>query len=226
MTAHSAKKGFTLVEILVALAVFSIIILTLFSSFSGFMSVSEQIREAIDQGERADIFAGRMGPDLDMLYITRPPRFRPPEFGDDPDIFRFAVTRENLGGKSFSRIGFASLGAVKTDDTPKGKVVRLVYHVKEGEDGKFNLYRSQQSVMDPGEPDACTDPLIARDISRFDVFCRDREGDRIEEWDSQSRENEFRLPEHIVVKLGFISGDDEAQEMEAAFRIRVNREVK
>ncbi len=73
------KYGFTLMEILVAMTIFSVTLLTLFSTFRTISTSSEQVQKEIQRQERIQQCLNVITADLDQIFLPRPPRYHRPE---------------------------------------------------------------------------------------------------------------------------------------------------
>ena len=217
------KNGFTLVEVLVAVFIFSIIMLTLFSSFSALISSGQFIAGTLAEEGRARMALKRIETDLRMMFITRPPRYRAPGIADDADPYRFLGGQERIGGRTFSRLAFASRAHVKTGGAGYESIARITYYVGENRNGGYNLYRSDRPVADTADPDPCRDPVLARNIRIFKMSFLDQEGAPKDEWDSDTDRDDYRMPEKIGLTLGFVSQEG-VQQVDTMFLIPVNRE--
>ena len=105
----AADRGFTLMEILVAVLILGVLMTTLFASFNAFLSSSAVVTETLAQNERVNTLLGHFERDLNSLYITLPPRYKAPETASDTDPFRFQGAKEQISGLEFSRLTFTSM---------------------------------------------------------------------------------------------------------------------
>lgn len=222
MRNDAVKSGFTLVEVMVAVFIFSIIMLTLFSSFSAFMSSGQLISRTLDEEDRVRSVLKRIDTDLQFMFITRKPRYRAPGIADDPDPYRLLGTRERIHGNTFSRLEFASRARVKTNADRYESIGRVTYYVKENKSGGYDLCRADTPVSSDRTTDPCRDPILAKNIRVFEMRFMDSEGEPEEEWDSDSKHTLHRVPGRIGLKIGFVSGDG-TQYVDTLFLIPVNR---
>lgn len=106
-------KGFTLVEVLIAILIFSLIMTVLFSSFKAFVLSSEAVKESVAQNEDIRTVFGRIRMDLEAVYIQQIPRYKKPKFNSEPDPYRFAGKEDG-----FSFASFAHAGIRKSEKNP------------------------------------------------------------------------------------------------------------
>ncbi|MBF0302112.1 MAG: type II secretion system protein [Desulfamplus sp.] len=215
---HSA---FTLLEILVAVMIFGIIMLTIFSSFRAFLVSSKIIKAEIAASEVSTSITNIIFRDFLALRISLPPEYSKqrstsPITGSsstisdsstlgssiesDIDKFRFIgdeTTEDRIG---FSRIRFASLAHISFKNSG---VARIVYYARPNEEQGVDLCRSDTlNRFDDTEGTEC-DPVICKNISRFKVTYLDIEGDEHLEWNSESDTYSYGTPVAITIEIDF-----------------------
>ena len=197
--------GFTLIEVLVAVMIFSIVIFTLFSSFDGFMSTSENITRNVSQSGKMRNTLKRICLDFEQLYVLKVPRYSKPEFNSDPDPYRFVGKEVSVGQKIFSSVTFSSLAHAITGKDLRHGVVRISYYVKENENDTFDLYRADSLPPYPAALESCKDHILGKDISEFEISYTDINGDEYRYWDSESDEFKYIFPASVSLKILFNS---------------------
>jgi len=201
------NKGFTLVEILIAILIFSVVISTLFSSFKAFIISSETVKEEIAHSEKIRNVFKRISLDFESIYVLQPPRYKKPEFNSDPDPYRFEGKEENLGQGVVSSMFFPSYAHAGFGSDQRSGVARIVYYLKENKNELYDLYRADALWPFPEELESCTDPVLCRDISGFEVVYKDVNGDEYKVWDSEDQEFKYMFPASIDFKITFGSGE-------------------
>ncbi len=210
-------KGFTLVEILIAILIFSLIMTVLFSSFKAFVLSSEAVKESVSRNEAIRTVFNRIRLDLEAIYIQQPPRYRKPEFNSEPDPYRL-VGKED----TFFFASFAHAGIRKGE---KKAIARISYYLKENEDHTFDLYRSD--ILPPFPEDKtsfCADPLLCREITGFEIGFIDGKGERHKYWDSETEEFNYSFPARLDLKITFGSGEKK-EVIEASIKLPVERRL-
>nr|NJM02608.1 prepilin-type N-terminal cleavage/methylation domain-containing protein [Desulfobacula sp.] len=158
------KKGFTLMEVMVTIVVFSIVMLTLFSSFQAFVSSGDAITRGIHEAERARTALERMSEDLEQVHVIQPPRYAVPAFDAPPDPFRMAGSRTRVGGSVFSRLEFTTFSRVIAGPEEARGISKITYYVRQNPDKGFDLCRSDR---EPGRPERRTPAVIPSSWKRF-----------------------------------------------------------
>ena len=105
---NNKRHGFTLVEILAALAIFSVILTILFGSFRILTSSSTTLGNGSLQFEMAQGCLTRITTDIESIVVSLPPQYKQPETGETPDPYRVEGDSNYMGGNSFAQLRFTS----------------------------------------------------------------------------------------------------------------------
>jgi type II secretory pathway pseudopilin PulG len=202
------SKGFTIIEILIAASIATIVIATLFSTFNAFIGTGERIKNQTTQNDYARHLFRRLRLDLESIFIMHPPQYTKPEFNSDPDPYQFIGEKE-VGENGFSTLSFTSFAHLGVGMTPKKHLARISYLTKRNEDDTVNLYRSDQLISDIDAFDPCSVPVLCPNIKQFELSYTDKNGERFLYWDSESDEFGYSLPEAIMVKIAIGNGEEE-----------------
>lgn len=205
--------GFTLVEVLVAILIFSIVMFTLFSSFNAFMLSSEKVKQEVVKNEKILNLFKRISMDLESIYILQLPRFKNPQFSSEPDPYGFVGKQETFGGQTFSHMSFASLAHTQFGYDQRSGVARISYYIEENQNHGYDLHRADFLPPFPEEMNSCSDPVLCRDISMFEVVFLDHNGDEYRSWDSDTKEFGFTFPASIDLKFTFGAGEKQVFEI-------------
>ncbi|RJP86068.1 MAG: prepilin-type N-terminal cleavage/methylation domain-containing protein [Desulfobacteraceae bacterium] len=209
---HS-RQGFTLLEILIAIFIFSIVITTIFGTFNAVISRTESIKNGTGDYEMARTCLNRMVSDLSAIYIDQKPLYEPPDFDDDPDPYGFVGKSEFYGGKSFSQLRFASTEHLSMTGKIENGIAEIVYYVKEINDPdtgtQYVLKRSDTLYpeKDAGEFEPKdSDPVLCENIEELTFVYFDAEGKEYEEWDSDSDNVKYATPSAVEIRLKIANG--------------------
>jgi general secretion pathway protein J len=218
-------SGFTLVELMVAMLLFSIVITTIFSSYSAVFTSAETVEKAADRYEMAGICLQRMWLDLQSIQLSLPPQYKKPEFNDPPDPYRVVGTASDADNSEFPRLEFASLAHVPGKGTDYGGIARIVYYVRRGEkEGTYSIRRSD--VLSPSEPfeASASDPVLCEEVKSLKITYVDDEGTAHESWNSESEEFNYASPTAIEILLG-VAHNQDAVFFSTAVKLPVRREA-
>lgn len=196
-------KGFTLMELLIAVLIFSIVILTLFSSFDTFIISSTDIKAKLEKSDKIQTLFKRVSLDLEALYISQPPFYKKPSFNSESDLFRLVGNQENIGQIMASFIVFASSAhAITSADNKKG-IARISYYLKENKNNLYDLYRSDSLFIENKEIRSCFDLILCKDISGFKIVYKNEQNEEFEYWDSETKEFGYTFPSSIEINISF-----------------------
>lgn len=218
------RNGFTLVEILVAVTLFSIIVLTVFTVFRTFLSTTDRVTTGLHHEEQIRQGIQVMTADLARVFVPQPPRYHPPESNQDPDRFRFAAEQTSMDGREFSHLQFASLNHLDLEPghIPGVAVIRYYVH-RHGT--RFDLHRSDRMYLADTEIDPCRDPVLVKDLDRFSLTFTDRRGMDHPVWDSDDGRFEYAFPVRVTIEIQ-TAGDHTGPPVSTAVAIPVAREME
>ena len=203
MTAAPGKfnRGFTLVEILVVLAIFAIIITTIFGSFHSVFSTVEPLKKDSELYQMAQDCLDRMVLDLRSVHVSLPPAYRPPDMNDPPDPYRIVGETVSMENASFATLRFAGLAHVSFGSTRREGIAEIIYYVQRTADNHFILRRSDQ--LYPYKPfgESGTDPILCEFVQGLSLTYYDHEGNDYDRWDSDSEDFEHATPRAIGIVL-------------------------
>ncbi|MCF8025719.1 MAG: prepilin-type N-terminal cleavage/methylation domain-containing protein [Desulfobacteraceae bacterium] len=210
--------GFTLLEMLIAVAIFGVIATIVYSSFNALISRTDTIKSEAAVHEMAANCLNRISRDLQALYVEQPPLYKPPDYDDDPDPYRFAGEMDYTGSKRFSRLGFVSSEHLvitgQRHYDPEGKtptrsgLARIRYHVdtyqdKESDSG-YALKRGDKpfpydELHGTTEPEK--DPVLCTGITELSFVYLDSAGNEFETWNSEDEGRDYATPRAVQVAL-------------------------
>ena len=215
------KKGFTLLEILIALFIFASVLSTIFISYTGTFSVLEQTESRAGIYRMARIALERMQEDLEsvcFLSDTETSESKEDLLGATP----FTGKDKEIDGRDADTISFVSRAHVDFDEEEKGTgIAGVSYYVTENEknDG-FVLYRSDTPQFET-LPEEGTGGLILCDgLFSVNFTYYDGAGQSHEKWDSKGNEQKDRFPVMVKIELRFI--DHSNTEMPVKFILDVS----
>lgn len=206
MTNPNRHKGFTLVEVLVAVTIFGIAVSTLFASFNIIISHIDPINDGLDDYEMAQAAMDRIKKDLISLCLTLDPVYSPPEMegSDDPDRFRLVSKTVSLDGNSYTQLRFASFEHIAFNRHQQSRIGIINYYVESLENGTIVLKRSDIGSVffdESLENRTKHDPLLCERVKAFELIFIDQDGKPHEDWDSDSSNFDFATPYAVRIKL-------------------------
>ena len=200
-TGSGPAKGFTLLEIMVAIFIFAVVITTVFGSFRTVFSSADAVGGDVAVFEAARNCLGRMATDLAALQVTHHPRYAQPEFNDPQDPYRLIGDATEVAGNSFGRLRFASVAHLALNRDPRIGVCRIVYYVQPKNDDALVLRRADHLYPFPEFEESEDDPILCDRILALAFGYLNAEGEMEERWDSESADTDYVTPRAIEVRL-------------------------
>ncbi len=197
------SPGFTFVEVMVAILIFSVVITTLFSSFQAFIHAGGAVKESIAHTEKISAVFKTMHRDMEGVYVVQLPWYKKPAFNSEPDPFRLTGSEEIVGGQTVSYLVFSSSAHAQTGMDKRNGIAQIFYYTKENDNNTLDLFRGDVLPPYPQEPAGCGDPVLCTGISGFELLYTDKDGEQYRSWDSDAEEFAYAFPVSIEIKIVF-----------------------
>jgi general secretion pathway protein J len=195
--------GFTLLEILLALFIFSVVISVIFGAYIGTLKAKDDTEFQIGFYQMARTVMELIREDLESACVS--------EFiGEDDEIN--GMDADTLSFKSRTHLVLAE------DDQAAGTAGIAYYALEAQEDeNSLILYRSDTpGSVDP--PDPGTGGLeVCVGLSSVNFTYSDERGDTYDSWDSTEKKDKEKLPKMVSIQLAFVNKKDP----EAPLRFRI-----
>jgi len=195
------ERGFTLMEILVVLAIFAIIMTTIFGSFHSVFSTVEPLEQDLELYQMAQDCLDRMALDLRSVHVSLSPGYRPPDMNDPPDPYRIVGEAVSIESASFARLRFAGLAHVPLGKTRQEGIAEIIYYVQRSSDNHFILRRSDQLYPYKPFSESGTDPILCEFVRGLSFTYFDQEGNDYDRWDSDSEDLGHATPRAVGIVL-------------------------
>ena len=205
---YTGSRGFTLVEILLAISIFSTIALAVSSLYRSVLhagSMLEQERRIWNLGVRC---ISVIADDLNSIYVTPLEFYRQPSPGGAPDRYRVWGIDHAAVGTSQKLLRFVSSPRLSANENMLPGLAEIQYHIEEDTDGDRVLRRRQQNIWGTGKEGRYA-PRICRRVSALRLEFLSSDGERYDHWDSDSREFGFATPVAVRIEL-VLSADGHA----------------
>jgi prepilin-type N-terminal cleavage/methylation domain-containing protein len=222
------RRGFTLIEITVAITILAILVVLLFQVMEGMVRGRQMVQdEGLRKPKVANALLGQFIKDLRYLY-----------WGGLQGDAGFLGRSQTMGGKDADRIDFVTARMTRTvpleeggrlEERKESPLTEVGYACRPSENGPYlELYRREDPYVDDDPTEGGQYTLIYDKIREFDLryfpipeeTLRDRtEGE--EEWDSRLKR---KIPYAIILKINF-DVDDQSKESEQKDPERIYRIV-
>lgn len=194
-----SARGFTLLEVLIAVGVMTMISTLIFTAFSSLERSREGIRRVSERYREGRMALARIGHELQGAYLSK----------HLPIDINLATTKTQFIGEPGApadRVDFNAFVNRRMDrDSAQSDQAEVSYFGQENpqDDGITDLIRRINPRLDLEPEKGGTGQVLARDIDLFDLKYLDPMlGDWVEEWDSTQSLGKFeRLPWQIKITL-------------------------
>ncbi len=220
---HAATKGFTLMEVLVAIAILAIVVTTILASFNSVFSTTEVLDESAEIYAMAKNCMKRIVLDLESIHIVQRPIYKPPELDQPPDPYRIVATTKDIGGTGFAQIRFTSRAHVVLENSPREGIAEIIYYVQSGDEGPPVLRRADNLYPYPDFEERGSDPVLSKYVKSLAFKFYDKEGLEFDVWDSESDEFGYATPTAIGIKLE-LAGKTTSHTFETMVSLPISRE--
>lgn len=197
-----ARRGFTLVEILLALAILSVILLLLLSAFTGAARSREALAKRSREFRQIRIAMDRIGTDLAGAFAS--------SIRQDS---AFTCREDQLSGKPAATVVFTAFQLPQADGgRPAASIVKIKYFPRVGADGaSMELHREQADLPFLENRIPLREALLAVDLKGFRVELHDG-SEWVKEWPPAGKAK-TTLPKKAAVTLVDSRGDTYRREV-------------
>jgi general secretion pathway protein J len=209
----SCEKGFTLIEILLAIFILGIVMSTVYASYTGTFRIIRETQEDAEIYGMARNALDRMVRDLQSAAPWR-------------GAFTFITKANTLGSREFLRLTFRAAAHVAFNDRDvPGGISVIEYRIEEGTEKEgYVLVRSDDPYRDPGKEEPLPGGYLLSDrIEALTYRFYDEAGKEYETWDSggQVEAQRKRAPAGILIGLSLVNTADKERPYRFTTRVRI-----
>lgn len=219
MCSKVKNRGFTLLEILMAIAIFAIVLSTIFGAYTSTFRVTRIAESQGDIYRKARIAMERIIEDLAAIQVSAAPP--PPAAGQGQPtagsgqktpVVEFVGEDEQIGSRAADKLRFTSGAHLVFSGRKDGFTTAVIsYTVKEDDRGTgLLLLRADRPALVENRDDRDDDGLVLCDgLLAVDFTYRDDDGAMVDNWDSTTSDMQqrpvpaTRLPAMISIRLAF-----------------------
>ena len=215
------NQGFTLFEILLAFAIFSIIIFTIYATYTGTFRTINLTEARLELYRRASIALEVMGEDIQASYVSVLP---PNSFGRPAEYTRFVGENNQINSKDADSLSFFSrIPEMFSDgeDTVSGLLISYEV-VEDSENEELVLLRSENPEF-TDDTELKEGLLLCDGLQSVSISYYDAAGEQLDSWDSASDNMKGRLPRMVSIGLEFTNEDNPEEPIK--FMSSVNLQV-
>jgi general secretion pathway protein J len=201
------NRGFTLLEILIALFIFGVIVTTIFGSFKFVFGSVDAVEKGMTDYDMAKDCFNRMIGDLHSLHVAQTPAYQPPENAEGQDPYRIVGDVTFSGESGFGRLRFTSLAHVALGKDKRTGIAEITYYAENQTDGSHVIKRSDRLDFAESNEDKRNDPILCENVRSLEFTFINSEGEEGGIWDSDSNDFDYATPRAIRIKLTLGTGE-------------------
>ena len=198
------SKGFTLLEILIAVFILAIVLSTIFTSYTGTFRIIDETESQADTYGMARIALGRVLEDLESIYFSKTSETLESE-GATIQPTRFVGEDKEIKERSSDSLRFLSRAHIVFDEEGEDfEVAEIIYYVKKNEDGdSLVLYRSDTLEFEETLTEDKSGLVLCDGLFSVNFAYYDMNGEVYDSWDSTEVDFIDRLPAMVSIELTF-----------------------
>jgi general secretion pathway protein J len=202
------RRGFTLMELMVAIVILGVVVTTVLASFNMVFSSAETLEGSAAAFEMGQTSVGRIVTDLENLFVLERPFYKQPAIDGPPDLYRFEASLDSLGGTKIAKLRFTSRAHVPLNAPAREGIAEIVYYLQAMPDGGLRLKRADHLPPYPRFEERSTDPVLCENVKSLAIEYVDASGKVTDTWDSESARFDYATPEMVAVRIEVSDGRD------------------
>jgi len=200
-----SRKGFTLLEILIAMFIFAVVLTTIFSSYTGTFRIIDETESRADIYAMARTVLIRMQEDLESIHFKETGSSE----SEESSLERATFLGENkeINGRDADTLRFLSRAHLIFDEEDENPgVAEISYYVSENEgEDSLTLYRSDRPELEAPQEEGTGGLILCDGLFSVSVTYHDADGEMHENWDSSEDEFKRKLPVMVSILLEFLN---------------------
>jgi prepilin-type N-terminal cleavage/methylation domain-containing protein len=235
-------RGFTLIEIMVSIAIVAIIMGIVYATFFNVLSVTQSVDNSNTANYQAVMFLSLLREDLDSIYVknqnknTKKPAnskkntktTQKNEKERQSKVFYFKSNEINLDSldESVPFLEFFSTHSLNSAGKPRFVVNKIAYFIKkQNRDDKNRLFvikRTQKPYADIGLDNQTADVEVANNVTKLQIVYVDKGGNKFSEYNSEEHSSE--IPIFMDCFIEFKNGQDKEKKFRQTFILPNDKE--
>jgi len=212
-------SGFTLLEILVAMAILSIVLSLIYASFTKTLTEIKEVEMEADVYQMARISLERIQEDLECALILK--KEEDTEVKEESHgTVEFEGVDEQIDQRDADSLMFFSTNHISLDqENEYAGLARIAFSViKNEEEEGFTLYRSDNPEFENASEEKTNGQILCDRLFSVNFTYYTAEGDEYNQWNSSEGALKGKLPARVLIQLSFINEEypDEPLKFETA----------
>lgn len=177
--ALAARGGFTLIEVLIAIAIFSLLMIAVYQTFDQGVRSYQTVEHSRELNETARLILDRIGDDLQSAAI----------FQDNPDMVLVGEDGTGARGQSADRLVFATLNHLALDpNAPESDLAEVEYRIRpDPETREPLLVRREKAYLDDDHEQGGVLSILSDKVTGLNFRYFDGTESLKERWDARAQ---------------------------------------
>ncbi len=200
-----ASRGFTLLEILLAIFILTLVVTAVFGAFSGTFKVVNETETQEEIYRTARVVLERISEDLASAYGGGLSKGKQPETATPSKPPIFVGEDHEVDDRSADALRFLSYAhlSFKSGRQAEGPA-EISYYTQYNEKSRdLSLYRSDTLDYLEGPENGAGGLLVCEGLKWLDFVYYDKNGDPHKTWESNGSEGKGALPSRVEVSIAF-----------------------
>ncbi|MCP3925980.1 MAG: hypothetical protein GY714_25745 [Desulfobacterales bacterium] len=213
-----------MIELVVAVAIFGLVITIVYSSFNTIIQGSETIKVRSSCTESAKHALMIIENDFNSLFVSVEPEYSKPDLRDSKDPFRFICEKYFVDGKEFSKLRFTTFNHISLNSLKTKSLSYVQYYVVNDPENGLILKRSDSlNFSDEDFTEDLKAPSLCEGIDSFKLTLLDKDNNEVNVWNSEDSSHYYSTPQYIKINIA-LKCKDTIQNLRTGFAINHYRE--
>jgi prepilin-type N-terminal cleavage/methylation domain-containing protein len=230
-TARSPVKGpsvggFTLLEVMIAVAIMATILAVLFATYSAAVDRAARTRELSQMYHEARVLLELMANDLRTAYIKEAIEQAQQTLQPSrPQVYRFVGTDVNEADRPMDKLVFSAILPSWRNDAPETEICRITYSLEPVADSPQErmLLRRVNCSLDPEAADRDHLYILTELARGLDFKYYDDRGSEYVEWDSQASPGGKRIPARVNIMVLLVDQHQQVRPFEMSTELVLSK---
>ena len=209
------KRGFTLLEVMIAVAVLGMIGAVTYKSFDGAYALKQRVEKAEERDQAVRAALSRIGREVSMTFLSE--HYDRKRFRDRPTFFKL---KDGRGEADLTVTSFAH-ERLHVDAKESDQAV-FEYRLERDQEGNLSLFRRVKPYLDEEWERGGEKAVLADDVLKFTVEAWDpKDREWRSEWDSASPQRTGGLLVPPRVRIALTIRDEQGKEKTWSTQARI-----